>query len=161
MPNFSHCPLHLSHLFTPLFHCFHSLYLLLFKSSYNVESSCVCAYTCVHVYVCASMCSLACACAHVWVHLHEETRVATGCLPQSLATLLFRQGLSLNQEFTNSALLTGQRAPGILLRLPPWRWHRRWDFTISSSMGAREPSSHFLHLHHPGSQSYTLALLFF
>lgn len=64
------------------------------------------------------LCGYACFC--VYVGMHIEARVQHWCLIESLSML--RQGLSQDLELTNSAILSGMQAAGILLPLPPQHW---------------------------------------
>lgn len=65
-------------------------------------------------------------CIHIYVHMFMCVGTYTHrCLPQSLSTLFFSDRAPLSLELRDSAKLSGQQAPGILLPRPPQCWDYR------------------------------------
>lgn len=93
--------------------------------------ACLCSCVCVHMHAClhtcmsAPLCTPMCACAHVSVCVYflvckPEVEVAVFCRCSSSPFEVlhsFEQGFLLTLGLSVSAVLAGQRAPGILLSL--------------------------------------------
>lgn len=122
---------------------------------------------CVHTHMCMCICVCVCVLTSMWMSTCVGTFV---CRDQSchwVSSSITRHITFYTRSRTEPGVhkfcsTPWPASPQDPPARPPWHWYRRWDFTISSfCMGAREPNSRLLHLQHPGSQSYTLSLLFF
>lgn len=112
---------------------------LCYQNSHKVPIGHVCCSFIYSIIYLGYLCGYTRLC--VYVGMHTEARVQHWCLIESLSML--RQGLSQDLELTNSAILSGVWAAGILLPLPPQHWdstiflHRCWD--LNSRTHAASP----------------------